>query len=94
MDELKNRQFAIISYLRSTVRGLQGMYEEVLSGKVEEFCLEKCSKCKRILRVTTGEMQQKPMRSQLRHTPHIIQPDPVLIEIRPSEGSESPIIHK
>jgi hypothetical protein len=42
MDELKNRQFAIISYLRSTVRGLQGMYEEVLSGKVEEFCLEKC----------------------------------------------------
>jgi hypothetical protein len=56
MDELKNRQFAIISYLRSTVRGLQGMYEEVLSGKVEEFCLEKCSKCKRILRVTNGEM--------------------------------------
>jgi len=69
MDELKNRQFAIISYLRSTVRGLQGMYEEVLGGKVDEFCLEKCSKCKRILRFTSGERQEKPKRSKPSQTP-------------------------
>jgi len=99
MDDLKNRQFAIISYLRSTVRGLQSIYEDVLSGKVDQFCLEKCAKCKRILRATTGKkpVPQKRVRSQFDTNVKSrlnINPDPEVPSslFEPALGQESPML--
>jgi hypothetical protein len=45
LDELKMKQFSIITFLRTTLRGLQQTYEDILVGKLERFSLDKCTKC-------------------------------------------------
>lgn len=51
LDNLKMRQFSIISFVRSALSGIQQTYNDILDGKLDTYCFEKCAKCKRIIRI-------------------------------------------
>eukprot|EP00347_Sterkiella_histriomuscorum_P022104 403331666 len=55
LDTLKQRQFAIISYIRTCMRGIQQTFDEIQQGKYDKYEVVKCQHCQRILKVQKYE---------------------------------------
>ncbi|CDW84426.1 UNKNOWN [Stylonychia lemnae] len=52
LDQLKQRQFSIISFLRTCIKGVQLSHEDFQTGKLTQLTIDRCCNCQRIIRIS------------------------------------------